>query len=127
MKNDVIDFRLSVHEPENTSRFLIKHFGFFKTGIPGRATSEKHGFLICNSFGNKYLLTSKHSMESGFTRDEVIVVNTDDCLRDYHLLNATGITFEKKPQYTRNGLEAVIIDQYRNIYKLIEKRDYSDV
>ncbi|HEY4322944.1 MAG TPA: hypothetical protein VGN20_03130 [Mucilaginibacter sp.] len=127
MIKDAIDFQLSVYEPENACRFLMKYFGFFKSGIPGRRISERQGFLICNSFGNKYFLIPKTNPVSNFGSDDVIVVNTDDCLRDYHLLNATGIKFEKKPQYTRNGLEAIIIDEHRNIYKLLEKRDYSDM
>jgi hypothetical protein len=127
MIEDLIHLQLSVHEPEKACRFLIVHFGFFKCDLDGKRIPEKQGFLICNNFGDRYLLTAKNNSFSMIDADEIILVNTDDCLRDYHLLNIAEIRFAGKPKYTSNGLEATIIDDYGNRYTLLEKRDYSEI
>ena len=127
MIKDLVYLQLGVFEPEKTCKFLMKHFGFFKCSAPDEMISPKQGFLICNSLGDKYLLTYKNTPGLIDDPDETIAVGTDDCLRDYHLLNTAGIRFERKPQYTRNGLEALIADEHGNRYKLIERRDYSEI
>jgi hypothetical protein len=123
INKELIYLQLSVREPEEACQFLVKYLGFSKYTVPGKkVNAERQAFLVCNRFGNSYLLTPVFLLQS----DEEIIVNTDDCLRDYCQLNLAGLKFEKKPQYTSDGLEVKIIDHNGNKYKLLEKRDYTE-
>lgn len=124
---ELIYLQLSVRQPEEACQFLIKYLGFSKYTAPGKkASSEGQAFLVCNRFGNSYLLTPPDKPIFLLQSDDEIIVNTDDCLRDYCQLNLAGLKFEKKPQYTSDGLEVKIIDDNGNKYKLLEKRDYTE-
>ncbi|MEO6850787.1 MAG: hypothetical protein ABI203_03510 [Mucilaginibacter sp.] len=116
--------QLSVNEPEKTYQFLVNHLGFCNNDVPGiiKSLAEKESFFVINRFDNYYLLTT---WDKSAEHTEV-VVNTDDCLRDYHQLSIAGIKFEKTPGYTMYGLETKFTDEYGNKYKLLEKRDYSE-
>lgn len=56
-----------------------------------------------------------------------IVVNTDDCLNDYHNLKLAGIQFYNEPQYTPTGLKAEFADPSGNRCLLIEERNYNNL
>jgi catechol 2,3-dioxygenase-like lactoylglutathione lyase family enzyme len=56
-----------------------------------------------------------------------LILNTDDCLKDYHNLKAAGIVFKNEPQYLTVGLAAEFTDDYDNQYILLEQRNYNDV
>ena len=126
MTKDPNYLQLSVNDPEKTYQFLVSHLGFFKHDAPGaKRLIDKQWYLVGNRFDNNYLLTSQEKPALSVEHSEVII-NTDDCLRDYHQLKMAGIKFEKKPGYSLYGLEATFIDDHGNNYKLLEKRDYSD-
>jgi len=58
-------------------------------------------------------------------RKNRIVLNTDDCLNDYHALKKMiGIKFFNEPQYLPMGLGAEFSDPAGNRYLLIEERSY---
>lgn len=127
LNKELIYLQLSVREPEEACQFLVKYLGFSKYTVPGKkANSERQAFLVFNRFGNSYLLTPPDKPIFLLQSDEEIIVYTDDCLRDYCQLNLAGFKFEKKPQYTSDGLEVKIIDNNGNKYKLLEKRDYTE-
>jgi predicted enzyme related to lactoylglutathione lyase len=54
-----------------------------------------------------------------------IILNTDDCLNDYHSLKTAGIDFYNEPEYSPIGLGAEFSDPSGNRYLLIEERIYS--
>ncbi|MEO6523076.1 MAG: VOC family protein [Mucilaginibacter sp.] len=54
-----------------------------------------------------------------------IILNTTDCLKDYHQLKAAGICFNKQPEYLAIGLSAEFNDDYGNQYILLEERNYN--
>jgi hypothetical protein len=114
-----------VNKPAEASRFLNRHLNFvsYQNEAPGTGDSSE-GVLIGNKFGNNYLLCPPAGRTENL--NETIIINTDNCLRDFHQLKNAGIQIEKAPKYTANGLEAVIADNYGNRYLLVEKRDYSD-
>jgi len=114
-----------VNRPAEAYRFLNRHLNFVNYQTETRETGDgSEGVLIGNKFGNNYLLCPPAGRtESAY---ETIVINTDNCLRDFHQLKNAGIQIEKAPKYTANGLEAIIADNYGNRYLLVEKRDYSD-
>lgn len=57
-------------------------------------------------------------------RSERIVLNTDDCLRDYYKLKSLGVTFLNKPEYLSVGLSVRFTDPSGNQFSLFEQRDY---
>ena len=114
---------LMVYEPEKTSGFMAIYLGF----VPRQKdpTAEKY-FFLTNTKGDNYLVTAKIPGNGFLDADEEIIINTNDCIKDYCRLITAGILFKNKPQYTRKGLEAVFVDHYQNRYRLIEKRNYTD-
>jgi len=117
---------LSVKEPEKTLKFLTQYLGFFNyRNLQPLPSARETGVLIGNKFGNNYFIQGR-AYKQADEGVKPIVINTDDCLRDYHHLNASGIKFSRAPRYTPNGLEVVFVDAYGNKYTLLEKRDYSE-
>jgi len=55
-----------------------------------------------------------------------VVLNTEDCLKDYHHLKTQGVDFKNQPQYLSSGLYAEFYDNYGNEFVLLEERDYTE-
>ena len=55
-----------------------------------------------------------------------IILNTDDCLNDYHLLKTVGVKFFEEPQYQPVGLVANFTDCNGNKVILLEERNYNE-
>ena len=55
-----------------------------------------------------------------------IIINTDDCLRDFHILRHSGVPFLTEPLYKGYGLTADFTDPAGNRYMLLEERFYSN-
>jgi hypothetical protein len=119
MNPDADYVSICVYEPEKTYHFLLKHLRFSKCD---NMTNEKQEFYLCNDFNNHYALKFRAREEEL----KEIIINTDDCLRDYLQLGLVGIKFEKKPQYTAYGLEVDFTDDNGNKYRLLEQRNYSE-
>jgi len=113
-----------VKEPKKTLLFMTQYLGFFNYGTlselekPGR-----HGFLLKNKWGNNFFIALQQ--QAGLP-PQTIVLNTDDCLRDYYCLDKAGVKCEGIPSYTNYGLELTVADDSGNKYILLEQRDYSD-
>jgi hypothetical protein len=74
---------------------------------------------------DQYLNLIVDKDNSGFkTR---IILNTDDCLKDYHNLKTLGVNFKEQPQYLAAGLYAEFNDDYGNEFILLEERNYNDL
>ncbi|MVN23317.1 VOC family protein [Mucilaginibacter arboris] len=56
----------------------------------------------------------------------IVILNTTDCIKDYHELKAAGIHFIAKPSYTESGMFAKFEDPSDNVYILLEERIYSE-
>lgn len=56
-----------------------------------------------------------------------LILNTGDCLKDYHNLKGAGVNFKTDPQYLSVGLAAEFTDDSDNQYILLEERNYDDV
>lgn len=72
-----------------------------------------------------YLGLVVDTQRSGFKAR--IILNTDDCLKDYHQLKTAGVCFNKQPEYLDIGLAAEFNDDYGNEYILLEERNYNDL
>jgi predicted enzyme related to lactoylglutathione lyase len=55
-----------------------------------------------------------------------IIINTADCLNDYHLLRTAGVFFCKSPAYLPAGLAAEFLDPAGNKFMLLEERNYNE-
>jgi hypothetical protein len=123
--------RACVNEPEKVLQFLCQHLDFFDHRQMIKKYINDQGVILGNKLGNRYqflprsVSTSATSTIDNF--NEVIVINTANCLKDYHQLRTAGIKIEQVPKYTTKGLEFVISDNYDNRYMLLEERDYSEI
>jgi len=113
-----------VKEPKKTLLFMTQYLGFFNYGTlselekPGR-----HGFMVKNKWGNNFFIALQ---SDSCLPPQPLMVNTDDCLRDYYCLDKAGVKCQGTPSYTSNGLQLTVTDHSGNKYILLEQRDYSD-
>jgi predicted enzyme related to lactoylglutathione lyase len=70
------------------------------------------------------LAISKRNLHTSFKT--CIILNTDDCLNDHHMLKASGVDFCTEPQYQPIGLVAEFADPSGNRFLLLEERNYND-
>ncbi len=56
-----------------------------------------------------------------------ILLNTDDCLNDYHLYKTSGVFFCIAPRYLPTGLVAEFLDPDGNRFILLEERNYTEL
>lgn len=115
-----------VARPDRVKDFLTRILGFSfwqKTNITG----GQEGIIVGEKDkASAYLLLIKDPAASQPNCQAPIIINTEDCIKDYHDLMAQGVEIIKKPQYTALGLAAEITDGEGNLYTLLEERDYSD-
>ncbi|MXV17036.1 VOC family protein [Hufsiella ginkgonis] len=113
---------VQVKDPESVKDFLLDFFGFiywrkaFITGnlegiIVGLNVTDPHRMLLVNG---------------GPGSAGTLIINTDDCLKDYNELLQKGISPGQKPQYTAMGLAVTIEDASGNKYVLLEEREYEE-
>ena len=117
----------------------IKHISVFVNNMEAGVDffKNKLGFEVVNKgtinemdytvikVDDLFLSVTVPEQDAGFkTR---LILNTDDCLKDYHHLKAAGIIFKTEPQYLTVGLAAEFNDDYDNQYILLEERNYNDV
>jgi len=126
-------FILQVNEPDKVLNFLTERMGFTVAPADILQTGTSKGNLKCialrNSYGNQYLLpvNNANSRVNKSMGNNTIVINTDDCLREYYnLRKVEEIAFYGKPKYLPEGLAFEAADKWGNGYILLEKRNYTD-
>lgn len=113
-----------VNDMEEGIRFFNDKLGF---DVSARImlNDETHYTPIQINNSDMYLGLVVDKKNQGFkTR---IILNTDDCLKDYHNLKTAGVCFNKQPEYLGIGLAAEFNDDYGNQYILLEERDYNEL
>ncbi|WP_236860289.1 VOC family protein [Candidatus Formimonas warabiya] len=53
-----------------------------------------------------------------------LVLETDDCMKDFHTLKSRGVKFYGEPQEMPWGIEVVFEDLYGNIYDLLQVKSF---
>ncbi|UHA61219.1 VOC family protein [Metabacillus litoralis] len=53
-----------------------------------------------------------------------LVIETDDCLREYHIMKEKGVRFLGEPQEMPWGTEVVFEDLYGNRFDLLQVKSY---
>ena len=127
------DFILIVNEAVTLSKFLTEKMGFFIIKVDFYENTALKSDLKCinviNNYGNHYVLpvNNTNSIISKSIYNKIIVINTDDCLREYYnLKKVEEITSYSKPKYLPEGLAFEASDKWGNGYILLEKRNYID-
>jgi hypothetical protein len=57
----------------------------------------------------------------------IVIISTDSCLRDYHLIKNTEVKFKSGPQYLANGLSVEFENKSGNRFILLEEREYEEI
>lgn len=55
-------------------------------------------------------------------KNTTVVLDSDDCKKDYELLKARGVEFTDPPTEETYGISAVFLDLYGNPYNVVERR-----
>lgn len=71
------------------------------------------------------LAISKHNLHTHFK--SCIILHTDDCVNDHHMLKAAGVDFDTAPEYQPIGLVAGFSDPCGNRFLLLEERNYNEL
>jgi len=113
-----------VNDMEEAIGFFTGKLGFSLAGETVLNDDAGYTAMQVNNT-ETYLNLQLDKHNSGFkTR---IILNTDDCLKDYHDLKTKGINFKEQPQYLTIGLSAEFNDNYGNQYVLLEERNYNEL
>lgn len=80
--------------------------------------------LLHSGTGDTLIALTDHKAYRG--HKNCMILNTDDCLKDYLQLKADGLMCVKEPYYLPIGLVAEFVDMQNNRYMLLEERNYTD-
>ena len=125
MKDEAVkSIPLYMNEPKMALDFLVEKLGF---AVEDDATlTNRDEVTIYDGYGNSYevFLTSRNKPH---VKNEVnIIINTTDCLQDFHKISPMGVSILSKPHYAPEGLAFEISDYWNNKYTFLEKRNYND-
>jgi len=113
-----------VKDMEEAVGFFTEKLGFSTEGdtTPDPQTNQVP-IRIKNT--DQYLNLVVDKEKNGFKSR--VILNTEDCLKDYHQLKTQGVDFKEQPQYLSTGLSAEFNDHYGNEFVLLEERNYNDL
>lgn len=85
---------------------------------------DREGILIKTNNPDLFIVVLTHA-DKEYSRSQIII-NSHDCLNDYHNLKMAGVVFFNEPHYLPMGLGAEFFDPSGNQYLLIEERSYNN-
>ncbi|MDN5287843.1 MAG: hypothetical protein JWR38_4117 [Mucilaginibacter sp.] len=104
--------------------FYTQKLGFNVISNIGFIEGEESMVLQANNLDVAFVM-------AGSNRDSVykscIILNTEDCLKDYHLYKTAGVFFYAAPRYLPAGLAAEFLDPGGNRLILLEERSYTEI
>jgi catechol 2,3-dioxygenase-like lactoylglutathione lyase family enzyme len=108
---------------------IEKQIAFF-TGKLGFEVYGKKSFShgqesVLIKTNNPDLLIAIHMDTDNEFQRGPIIINSQDCLNDYHNLKMAGVIFHSEPHYLPIGLCAEFSDPSGNQYLLLEERSYT--
>jgi len=111
-------------DPEKQVSFFTDYLGFELAGTK-KVLQGQECTLIKTNNPDIFIIVIKDMMNE--YRRCRIVLNSDDCLNDYHTLKMAGVVFCNEPYYLPMGLGAEFTDPAGNHYLLIEERCYNNL
>lgn len=108
---------------EKQIAFFTENLGFEVCGKKDLLSGQE-GVLIKTNSPDLFLVVLTDA-DSAYARSQIII-NSYDCLSDYHNLKLAGIVFFNEPHYLPMGLGAEFSDPSGNQYLLIEERSYNN-
>ena len=120
---------LLIKDYEEALEFYIHKLGFVKRHdksygkgmrwLTGSPHTQKDLSLILVKANSKDSLSLVGKQGGGFC---LLVLETDDCYRDYRLFKARGVNFLSKPREVNWGIEVVFEDLYGNKLDLLQPK-----
>jgi len=110
-------------------QFFMDYFNLIPAGKI-KVTDDVEGILLkLDANKELYLLIMPDFMKNDKkgAADFNIIVNTNDCLKEYLLMKDSGIEFEKKPEHTPSGLAVRFNTPGGSRYMLLEERNYNEL
>ena len=107
---------------------IVKNFFIQKLGFHERADREysRMGWTALHAPAKQYTVILSEQEESQTPKARTpIIINTEDCLKDYYFLKQEQVEFLTEPRYLSIGLAADFADAAGNRYMLLEERRYS--
>ncbi len=104
--------------------FLVEKLGFVVHTHP--VSKNLSGVMIGDNYGNFYEIFTTARQSVNDNNDPSLVINTTDCLNDFHHIGPDGLSILNKPHYIPEGLAFEILDPWGNKYTFLERRDYTD-
>jgi predicted enzyme related to lactoylglutathione lyase len=103
--------------------FFVKFLGFKRIG-----ELELWPDIRCKLLSKNDSDTHIAIIPDGCTLNQkaVIILNTDNCLQQYHESTKNGIVFDRKPYYVSTGMIAEFTDKQGNQFILLEERSYTE-
>jgi hypothetical protein len=118
------DTRLYLNEPKMAMDFLVRNLGF---AIEVHTDPQKTDIVeVYGRSGNVYEVFLHTMTNEDRAVSNKLIIDTSDCLQEYHQMALKGIIIITKPYYLPEGLAFEISDYWNNRYTLMEKRDYTD-
>ncbi|MBS1521788.1 MAG: VOC family protein [Bacteroidetes bacterium] len=107
---------------EKQVAFFTENLGFEVYGKKN-LLPDREGILIKTNSPDLFIIVLTDP-DQAYTRSQIII-NSHDCLSDYHNLKMAGVVFFNEPHYLPMGLGAEFFDPSGNQYLLIEERSYN--
>lgn len=104
--------------------FYTQKLGFNIISNISFIAGEKSTVLQANNLDVALIMTNA-SRNNDYK--SCIILNTDDCLKDYHLYKTAGVSFYEAPRYLPAGLTAEFLDPGGNRFILLEERSYTEI
>jgi len=80
--------------------------------------------LLSNNDNNTHIAIIPN--RDALNQKSVIILNTENCLKQYHEIAKNGVVFNHKPHYVSSGMIAEFTDKEGNQFILLEERSYSE-
>lgn len=111
---------------ETEIAFFVRYFNLIDAGKIRLSPDVEGALLKLDVNKELYLLV----LPEGFAPDDAppdfkVIINTDDCLKEYLWLKSNGFEFEGKPYNLPAGLAASFNVEGGARYMLLEERDYN--
>ncbi|HTD42338.1 MAG TPA: VOC family protein [Mucilaginibacter sp.] len=103
--------------------FFTEYLGFEVCGKKSLLPGQEGILIKTNSPDLFIVVLTDHDREQARGQ---IIINSYDCLSDYHNLKMAGVVFSNEPHYLPMGLGAEFSDPSGNQYLLIEERSYNN-